>query len=802
MSLTFSLKGKGRLEAISASPDQSHAAVGGRDVFQIIKLGTAGLEESTNLRSRNGNLGLVPKDIQWHRHHAHLLGTSAPNGNVMIWDLSQSGKKRHLHCYRHQRVVNRICWSQHQSDTLFAASQDKTVKCWDMRMDGGCAATYRHTASVRDVQHSPFMHFAFASVGEDGSLHLWDARQPAAPLVKFTAHLEPCLALDWHPQRRLRLMSGSRDRTVKVWDLQRGGAKPAFVVQIHTIASVGRIKWRPDVAAQLASSANMMDNSVHIWDIHRPNMPLATVRGHTDVASGFVWMRTPRPQDKQEAAAAVRAAAAADVVATAAAAEDSADAARQAEEASGGSGVDSAPGGHSVHQHILSCGYDSTVRLHAVALSDHFRARACTVALAVSPHNAVTSVSDLVDRSVHSLRLGAMSEARTTPAFALPPEWVGRIVDASSPLVFREPRRPAARLRESVPAARPYDVPQLQQAPPGERAAAAAAAATTALRGSMLESARVWGFDARIFGYFAHRYRLSGASASVLCAHNAQVALAMEQHQVAKTWMMLQLMLLSVEKPAQRTASTTEEEARRSAQSLSLAVQLPQTAAQAEATQAATAAAAAAEEELSAAAAAGSDISTGTTSLMELLDAANPAASEAFGATPFSATAADAAAAAAAAAALPDAESSAQQAQPAAGSSSLSAAVAASSSSVAAAAAAARQSRYRASRRKVGGGGAAAAAMLTPEFVTAMSAAPSGSDDGVGLAWLLKQTLLPLLKFCTDQGDVQTCVAVSVVISSAPGFDQIFATAQMKKWQTIYIGECWCAPLWPLVPRI
>ena len=821
MSLTFSLKGKGRLEAISASPDQSHAAVGGRDVFQIIKLGAAGLEESTNLRSRNGNLGLVPKDIQWHRHHAHLLGTSAPNGNVMIWDLSQSGKKRHLRCYRHARVVNRICWSQHQSDTLFAASQDKTVKCWDMRMAAGCAATYRHTASVRDVQHSPFLHFAFASVGEDGSLHLWDARQPAAPLVKFTAHLEPCLALDWHPQRRLRLMSGSRDRTVKVWDLQRGGAKPAFVVQIHTIASVGRIKWRPDVASQLASSANMMDNSVHIWDIHRPNMPLATVRGHTDVASGFVWMRTPRPQDKQEAAVAVRAAAAADAVA---AAEDSADAARKAEEAAGGSGVDSAPGGHGVHQHILSCGYDSTVRLHAVALSDHFRARACTVALAVSPHNAVTSVYDLVDRSLHSLRLGAMSEARTTPAFALPPEWVGRIVDASSPLVFREPRRPAARLREAVPAARPHDMPQLQQAPPpGERAAAAAAttaaaaaAAATALRGSMLESARVWGFDARIFGYFARRYRLSGAPASVLCAHNAQVALAMEQHQVAKTWMMLQLMLLSAEKPAQRTASTTEEEARRSAQSLSLAVQLPQTAAQAEATQAATAAATAAEEEelSAAAAAAGPDLSTGPTSLMELLDAANPAASEAFGATPFSATAADAAAAAAAATALPDAmESSAQQqAQPAIGSSSLSsslsvAAAASSSSSssaAAAAAAAAHQSRYRASRRKMGGGGAAGATgsagatMLPPEFVTAMSTAPSGSDDGVGLAWLLKQTLDPLLKFCTDQGDVQTCVAVSVVISSAPGFDQIFAAAQMKKWQTIYIGKCWCCP--PVAP--
>ena len=408
MSLTFSLKGKGRLDAMSTSPDQDFAAVGGRDVFQLIQLGADGLMEGQNLRSRNGNMGLVPKDIQWHRTNRDLLGTSAPNGNVMVWDVSRSGKNRHVRCYRHSRVVNRICWSTKDPQMLFAASQDKTVKMWDMRADKS-AATFKHTASVRDVSHSPFLEHCFASVGEDGSLHLWDARNANRELVKFTAHLEPCLALDWHPQKRLRLMSGSRDRTVKVWDLQRGGTDPTLVVAIHTIASVGRLKWRPDVASQLASSANMMDNCVHIWDVDRPNMPLATLRGHTDVASGFVWMKMPRPLPEQaEKGEAGGGAGTANAAAS------------TAISASGGGGAGSlegvTPGAHNIHQHILSCGYDSTVRLHAVALADHFRARACTVALAISPHNSITSVSDRVDRSVHSLRLGAVTATSTTAA--------------------------------------------------------------------------------------------------------------------------------------------------------------------------------------------------------------------------------------------------------------------------------------------------------------------------------------------------------------------------------------------------
>ena len=86
------------------------------------------------------------------------------------------------------------------------------------------------------------------------------------------------------------------------------------------------------------------------------------------------------------------------------------------------------------------------------------------------------------------------------------------------------------------------------------------------------------------------------------------------------------------------------------------------------------------------------------------------------------------------------------------------------------------------------GGVSGGSSMLAPEFVTAMTA-PSGSDDSVGLAWLLKQTLNPLLEFCIQQGDVQTCVAVSVVVSGAPGFDSVFTAQQMTRWQTVYIGE-------------
>lgn len=60
---------------------------------------------------------------------------------------------------------------------------------------------------------------------------------------------------------------------------------------IQTIASVGRVRWRPSprYPFQLASAANLMDCKIHIWNVHKPFVPLVSLLGHKDVVTGFFF---------------------------------------------------------------------------------------------------------------------------------------------------------------------------------------------------------------------------------------------------------------------------------------------------------------------------------------------------------------------------------------------------------------------------------------------------------------------------------------------------------------------------------
>ena len=126
---------------------------------------------------------------------------------------------------------------------------------------------------------------------------LWDIRKTGADATKqvITAHQGLLLAIDWHPssQHDNLLASAGRDRLVKVWDLKRQEGSslgvPSHIVQ--TIASVGRVKWRPSFPTQLCATHSVVDSRVHIWDTKHPNIPLYSLSSHTDVITGVLFDR-------------------------------------------------------------------------------------------------------------------------------------------------------------------------------------------------------------------------------------------------------------------------------------------------------------------------------------------------------------------------------------------------------------------------------------------------------------------------------------------------------------------------------
>lgn len=60
---------------------------------------------------------------------------------------------------------------------LISASQDGTIKCFDLRAEKSVNTYFSNSESVRDVKFSPHSTNLFSAVSENGTVQLWDIRR-------------------------------------------------------------------------------------------------------------------------------------------------------------------------------------------------------------------------------------------------------------------------------------------------------------------------------------------------------------------------------------------------------------------------------------------------------------------------------------------------------------------------------------------------------------------------------------------------------------------------------------------------
>ena len=162
------------------------------------------------------------KDVQWHPQQATQLATGSSSGTVLLWNLE--GRVNDKLCRTltgHSRAVNRVCYVPQEASRLLSGSQDCTVKQWDTRVRFAQQHSYRTAAEVRDVAVSRLSPLSFAVALENGMVQLFDMRHSKGPLQALQAHGAPVFCLDYHPELRGVLATGSRDRLLKVRGLAR-----------------------------------------------------------------------------------------------------------------------------------------------------------------------------------------------------------------------------------------------------------------------------------------------------------------------------------------------------------------------------------------------------------------------------------------------------------------------------------------------------------------------------------------------------------------------------------------------------
>ncbi|GBB87052.1 hypothetical protein RclHR1_13500002 [Rhizophagus clarus] len=274
------------LTALSASPDHNHIVIAGREVLKVLNVSEREITEEFNLKNRH--LNKYSNDVKWgNTSTRNKIATAATNGSIAILDVGNGRTRIDRKIDEHSRAVNRICFNPTNGSILLSASQDCTMKLWDLREQEPAKFTFEGKCeNVRDVQFNSINQNDFAAAFENGAIQKWDIRKPKIHERKLNAHLGSVLALDWHSDGRT-IASGGRDKLIKIWDMNSDSRRPGDV--IHSMTSIARVQWRPDHPNEIASCALLSDNRIFIWNLRRPFIASYYFDEHEDVPTGFLW---------------------------------------------------------------------------------------------------------------------------------------------------------------------------------------------------------------------------------------------------------------------------------------------------------------------------------------------------------------------------------------------------------------------------------------------------------------------------------------------------------------------------------
>lgn len=313
------------LTCLDRSPDGKRAVIAGAKTFKILKVDGATVTEDVDLRALITSYAafhdasaatpdqLNIRTVQWsHGTLDSTIITASGNGRITVYDLNRPGEGLEVaRIQEHARQVHKLAINPNRNTWLLSASQDGTVKSFDLRSpiqtrQGSIfksIQTYKCNAdAVRDVKWSTNNGHEFACCTDSGLVLKWDWRQPTAPLLRIAAHPSSCSSISWHPDGK-HLMSGGIDLHCKVWDMS-GDRNQKAKFDVSTPAPISRVSWRPGCwsataqgnrAAQVAVSyddtnAQRSQNAtVDILDMARPAFPFKEIEHWDTAPTEILW---------------------------------------------------------------------------------------------------------------------------------------------------------------------------------------------------------------------------------------------------------------------------------------------------------------------------------------------------------------------------------------------------------------------------------------------------------------------------------------------------------------------------------
>ncbi|KAE9547980.1 hypothetical protein FO519_008813 [Halicephalobus sp. NKZ332] len=193
----------------------------------------------------------------------------------------------------HSKAVTQVTTTAENPNVLISASRDKTLIVWSLSEDRTSDNTVTgrpvrallgHGHYVADVSLSSDGKYALSG-SWDKSLRLWDLTT-GQTTRRFASHTKDVLSVSFSADNR-QIVSGSRDRTIKLWNTL-AQCKHTIVDECHS-DWVSAVRFSPSVGNPAIVSGGW-DRVVKVWNLSNCRLKTNHI-GHT----GFVSTVTVSP---------------------------------------------------------------------------------------------------------------------------------------------------------------------------------------------------------------------------------------------------------------------------------------------------------------------------------------------------------------------------------------------------------------------------------------------------------------------------------------------------------------------------
>jgi len=235
-------------------------------------------------------------------HTGNFLVSCSADMSIKLWDFQTHECIRTMKDHDHNVSAVRFLPS---GDQIVSASRDKSIKIWETST-GYCQKTLSgHEDWVRAIEVTDDGTL-LASAGHDKTVRVWNlAKKEVVHVMREHSHFVECLAFSpavlstyTSPEGKVYkgqavpgnfLASGSRDKTIKIWETATGVCIATLVGHDNWIRG---LVWHPSGKYIISVSD---DKSIKVWDISNGRAIKTINDAHTHFVSCLDYnTRTPR----------------------------------------------------------------------------------------------------------------------------------------------------------------------------------------------------------------------------------------------------------------------------------------------------------------------------------------------------------------------------------------------------------------------------------------------------------------------------------------------------------------------------